>query len=152
MRTDGRTISSRGIAAIAALVLAVVGALGACGSMNGGSDGSRLVGDWTLTSYTNAGGPVPAASNPARVTFTADGKMSGTTGCNRFGGRYTTSGKDLKFEGTGMTAAACVDEAVMAQETAFTIAFSKRQTFSIKGDTLTIAATDGVTTLTFTRG
>lgn len=151
-RTSGRGIARPRLAAVAALVLALVVALGACGSSNGGSDGSTLVGDWTLTSYTNAGGTSAAASRPATATFTTDGKVTGTTGCNRFGGRYSTAGKDLKFEGTGMTAAACLDDAVTAQETAFTVAFSKQQTFSITGDRLTIAATDGVTSLTFARG
>lgn len=132
---------------VATLVLAACGSSGS----SGGADASRLSGTWTLTSYTNAGGTVPAVTPPATLTFGTDGTARGTTGCNRFGGPYETSGSTLKFAGMGMTTIGCLDDAVTKQETAFEVAFQKPLTFSIAGDKLTIAASDGVTKLTFTR-
>ena len=50
-----------------------------------------------------------------------------------------------------MTAKACTDPTVDAQETAFSVAFTKSQTYAVDGDTLTIGASDGSTSLVFTR-
>ena len=49
-----------------------------------------------------------------------------------------------------MTSKACTDEIPSMIETAFSVAFSKSQTWAVHGDQLTIAAADGSTSLLFT--
>lgn len=138
---------------MAVLIVLLTGLLAApvtaCGSNGSGAD--TPTGSWTLTSYTNSSGTVPAPDPAATISFTADGRLSGSTGCNTFGGSWSTAGPRLKFSSIGMTARGCVDPAVTTQETAFGIAFSKPQTWSVHGDELTIAAVDGSTSITFTR-
>lgn len=99
----------------------------------------------------NRAGRVDAAPRAAQMTFTPDGTVTGNTGCNDFGGRWSTSGTTLKFSSVGMTAKAC-DAATDAQETALGVAFSKPQTYAIDGDTMTIGAADGATSLILERG
>lgn len=61
-------------------------------------------------------------SVPAGVTITArfgaDGKVSGSAGCNEYGGAYIAEGSELAFSPLRVTRKACPGEA-MAQETRF---------------------------------
>lgn len=65
------------------------------------------------------GGTAIIAGHEPQLNFDADGRINGTTGCNRFFGSYTQTGSVLTFSGTGMTKMACMAEGVMEQETAF---------------------------------
>lgn len=67
---------------------------------------------------TMGGTPVVAGSEP-QINFEADGKINGTTGCNRFFGGYAQTGAELAFTGVGMTKMACMADGVMEQESAF---------------------------------
>lgn len=67
---------------------------------------------------TMGGVGVVAGSEP-QINFAEDGTINGTTGCNRFFGRYTQDGGALQISGTGMTRMACMADGVMEQETAF---------------------------------
>ncbi|MBK9698322.1 MAG: META domain-containing protein [Propionibacteriaceae bacterium] len=58
------------------------------------------------------------------VDFGGDLTVSGTTGCNRFTGGYTTSGSALAVGQVAMTMMACTGPGVMEQETAFTQALA----------------------------
>ena len=62
---------------------------------------------------------IVAGSEP-QITFTRDGQINGTTGCNRFFGGYAQPGGEVSFSGVGMTKMACLDDGIMAQEIAFT--------------------------------
>jgi heat shock protein HslJ len=59
-----------------------------------------------------------AAGGDITVQF-ADGQVSGSGGCNRFGGSYTQDGDRLKFGTLAATQMACIDDAVMQQEQQF---------------------------------
>lgn len=65
------------------------------------------------------GGTAVVAGSEPQINFEADGKINGTTGCNRFFGGYAQTGASLAFTGVGMTKMACMADGVMAQETAF---------------------------------
>jgi|GEM_PF-660460 len=70
------------------------------------------------------GGTGIVAGSEPRIDFDADGKISGTTGCNRFFGGYTQAGPAITFSGVGMTKMACMSDGVMEQETAFSAILS----------------------------
>ncbi|WOT05713.1 META domain-containing protein [Shewanella youngdeokensis] len=53
--------------------------------------------------------------SPAKLTFEAEGQLSGNNSCNNFFGRYALSGNSLQLQPAGYTRKACV-EALMAQE------------------------------------
>lgn len=74
---------------------------------------------WQLVSYRDAEGDmVPAwEERPATFQFQA-GRLTGTTGCNRFFNAYTLAGDRLTLEPGGSTLMACFPEAIAQQETA----------------------------------
>jgi len=72
--------------------------------------------EWQVETMGGVG--VVAGSEP-QINFAEDGAINGTTGCNRFFGRYAQDGGALQFSGTGMTRMACMADGVMEQETAF---------------------------------
>lgn len=65
------------------------------------------------------GGTTIVAGSEPQITFTEDGKITGTTGCNRFFGAYTQTGGAITFSGVGMTKMACLADGIMQQEIAF---------------------------------
>ena len=50
----------------------------------------------------------------ATLAFTSDGRINGSTGCNSFGGTYTSTGPALKLTLGAMTQMACADPAYAA--------------------------------------
>ena len=74
------------------------------------------VADWQLVTV----GGAPAVPGSEATMALAAGKVSGTTGCNRYSGSYTLSDPDgIQFGMLAMTQMACA-EPLMAQEQAFT--------------------------------
>jgi len=87
---------------------------------------------------------VVSGSEPA-INFTEDGRINGSTGCNRFFGAYTQDGAQLTFSGIGMTKMACSAEGVMAQEAAFASILSGEATASLdEAGKLTIMGAKGI--------
>jgi putative lipoprotein len=107
-----------------------------------------LVGSWTLTAYGPVDSPTPAVPDvDAIVTFSEDGSVAGTTGCNEFGGDYTVEGDQITFGQIVSTLILC-PELQMAQEEAMYQVLVETASFNIEGDTLTIIKND--TALVFT--
>lgn len=61
-------------------------------------------------------GVAPPATVEATLEFSADGAVTGSSGCNRFIGRYFSAGTDLSFSDLGSTKMTCKPE-VMTVET-----------------------------------
>jgi heat shock protein HslJ len=72
--------------------------------------------DWHVTKM---GSVAIVADKEPTIRFTKDGKIEGTTGCNRFFGSYVQDGAKVTFSGTGATKMACPQGGVMQQEAAF---------------------------------
>ncbi len=64
------------------------------------------------------------------LTFSEDGKLSGSTNCNRYFGEYLRQGDTLSFMPLGVTRMACA-EALMYQEQRFLNALQAAERFSI---------------------
>ena len=91
------------------------------------------------------GGTAIVAGSEPQITFTSNGQVNGTTGCNRFFGGYTQSGGDVTFSGVGMTKMACLNDGIMAQEIAFTNILSGKTKATIDGlGNLVIKGEDGI--------
>ena len=102
---------------------------------------------WKATSL--AGKHVPSASNrEAHLVFEADGRVSGSDGCNRVIGSYERKGDALKFGQVGGTLMACVE----AQETerAFRDVVKSTAKLSIAGDRLQLFDARGKPVAEFT--
>jgi heat shock protein HslJ len=126
-------------------VLAAALLLAACGA--GG--GQNLAGtSWRLV---EANGQLAPAGVEATITFKEGEQVSGSAGCNSYGGTYSVDGNNITFSEIISTLMACQDENVMALESTFLDALNAGGTFDVQGNTLTIDAANG-TTLNFTSG
>lgn len=98
--------------------------------------------EWTLDSL----GGVAALDRPeAQARFTLDPKkhgISGSTGCNRFSGRFELAGANLHLDPAGMTMMACAED-VMRREQAFLEALRATIGYRVKGESLELLEADG---------
>lgn len=114
--------------------------LGAC---SGGIPAS-LTGTWKLVSYGSRANPTPAAAEvDTSVIFNEDGTISGSMGCNDFGGDYKVAGDNVTFGPISSTLMMCADAAIGDQETVVLKTLTEMLTFVIDGDTLTLTSADG---------
>ena len=109
----------------------------ACSSPASQTGGGDLTGKvWALTQL--AGKP-PVAGTGISAQFGADGKVSGSAGCNRYTGTYTTSGNSITFSSPMATTMMMCDAPVMEQESAYLKALGEAKTYAVKDDQLTLA-------------
>jgi heat shock protein HslJ len=101
---------------------------------------------WTLTTVG------PAAAEPGGLlAFAAGGQMTGSTGCNTFGGTYKQDGSALQLTIGFQTAKACAPP-LDVQETAVTAALPKTASFTSDGTTLTLLDGSGQALLAYGPG
>lgn len=101
------------------------------------SGGSALAGhDWRLVELN--GQPVADSDRPAHIAFSeADHRISGSGGCNSFGGNYEEQpGNRIHFSQIIHTMMACVNG--MDTENAFMDVLNRTDNYSLNGDTLTL--------------
>ena len=95
---------------------------------------SPLVGTtWRLLSID--GRPVLAGVT-ITAEFTADDRVAGSAGCNRYFGTAAPKGDRLEVGGFGSTRMFCTQDGVMAEEQAFLSAFEKVTSYSISASEL----------------
>jgi len=113
-------------------------------------DQSRELQDvtWYLTSY---GRSEAIRGNNPTAFFAADGSsLTGNTGCNEASGTYQAEQDNkLSVSGLASTRAACVSDALTAQEQAFLELLPAASSYSVSGNQLQIVTTEG-RTLNFT--
>ncbi|HEY9888708.1 MAG TPA: META domain-containing protein [Candidatus Obscuribacterales bacterium] len=104
---------------------------------------------WQLVSYRAADGATVAAvgDNPAILTF-AQGRLTGTTGCNRFFSPYQRDGATLTLAAGGSTLMACVSAALAQQETALLTGLTQVASYAQVGQQLTLLDATGATLFT----
>ena len=77
---------------------------------------------WQVTGYNNGRQAVVSVLNGTELTmeFSADGRVAGSAGCNRYTGSFKQDGKSLSFGPAAATRRLCVEpEGVMEQEQQF---------------------------------
>jgi heat shock protein HslJ len=127
-------------------LLALALLLAACGGAS-----SALTGvTWKLVSYGPPGAEQDAVADvPTSLVFGDDGQVSGSMGCNSFGGEYKVEGNQITFGPLVSTLMAC-DEPIMNQESAVLKIFTGTVDYQVDGTTLTITGADG-SVATFTQ-
>lgn len=101
-------------------------------------EGTDLLGEWKLVSYGTTETQSPALADvEAGLTFNEDGTVTGTSGCNEFGGSYMVDGNDLEFNEIVSTLKLC-DTPIMEQEEAVSQMLSDASAYSIEGNMLSI--------------
>lgn len=109
---------------------------------------------WQVTGYNNGKAAVVGVLEGTRVTtaFAADGKVSGSAGCNNYMGTYAQSGPSLKFGPTATTRKTCArPEGVMDQEQRFLKSLESVATGRQEGDRLELRTADGALAVSLAR-
>jgi heat shock protein HslJ len=112
----------------------------------------ELVGsEWRLVSYNNGRGAVVSVlpEPPASATFTAEGQIHGSAGCNTYRGSYTVSEETLSIGPLATTRMACAPP-VMAQEQAFLQALESATQYCFEADRLVLRNAAGAMQAIFT--
>ena len=115
---------------------------------------SSLIGTWQLTSFLGTNGQTvgAVAGSVPLVTFSRDGSVTGTAGCNHFTANYTVSGNQLSIGPTVSTLMACPAPAgVMDQEQRIFELFPLTAGYTITGSTLALLDRSGNRIMTFDR-
>jgi heat shock protein HslJ len=115
-------------------------ALSAC-SLNQNNKGGDLTGQtWLLSELS--GKPVISGSI-ITAQFSSEGKLSGTAGCNRYMGSYSTSGNKLTISAPLASTLMMCEADLMTQETEYLNALGEAKSYSVSGDQLTLFGTGG---------
>lgn len=113
-------------------LLAAVSALCACGpgSKAGGGSDALAANSWRAVEV--AGKPVPA-NLEVTLSF-AEGRVSGNSGCNNYGGDATATGESLRVSAIMSTKMACLEPGVMETEMAYLQALQGAERWAVGGD------------------
>jgi heat shock protein HslJ len=110
-----------------------------------------LVGPWTLTSLLNGDAVSSAiAGTELTATFTDDGKLTGSAGCNTYTATYRADAGAITIAEPAATRMLC-DTAVMEQETAYFEALGLTTAYRVEGSRLSLLTATGTFTATFER-
>jgi heat shock protein HslJ len=108
---------------------------------------------WSVMNINNGRQAVVGMVSGSTVTMAFDtaGRVSGTTGCNRYTAAYRAEGDTLRFSSVAATRMACADPAVDEQEQAFLRALESVATLSFEGDSLVLRQKDGAMAIVLER-
>ncbi len=101
--------------------------------------------DWALVTLGN---DAAAAESTLTLSFSADGRVSGDSGCNRFMGSYEVNGPRLTLSQLASTRRACLSDALNQQEQTYLRALESVVRYQASGGQL-ILTTDADLALTF---
>ena len=82
------------------------------------------------------------------ANFGADGKLTGSAGCNNYTAGYQTDGNKIAIGPAATTLMAC-EQAVMDQETQYLAALATAATYRIDGNRMELRTADGAMAATF---
>ncbi len=96
-----------------------------------------LQGNWRLANMTEPPFPTPMLPTGELTAEFSNGRISGSGGCNRFNGSYTTKGTQLKIGPLASTFKAC-EPPIMQQESRFFAGLQAAQRYEVNKDGLQI--------------
>jgi len=140
-------MSLRRLNASAAAVLGAAALLALAAAGADAAGGTQLTGKvWRLTSL---GGNKPLAGTSITLELGADGKMSGSSGCNSYGGTYTAGRHTFKVAPTLVSTQMACAAPVMTQETAYVHALLAARAYTVRGGALALRSAGGRQLLSF---
>lgn len=106
--------------------------------------------EWRLVSFGAAGAEVSVISGTTvTLKFGEDGRASGSTGCNSYGGTYQVRGDNISFGRLISTKRACLDQNANQQEQRFLSGLEAANRFRLSSNRLTILSDRGRNALNF---
>lgn len=106
---------------------------------------------WDLIAYNNGTGGFQSAviDVPVTADFAEDGTLSGSSGCNNYGGTWQTDDTSIEITLGPSTLMACADEEAMTQETRYVNLLSIAETYRVGARMLEMFDTDGTRILQY---
>lgn len=104
--------------------------------------------DWRLSDHLGPGGLVPVAEEVIATATFIEGRVAGTTGCNRFSGTYRVDGRSLSLGALAMTRMACMPPRD-AVERAMASALEATAGYAVNEDALELTDAEGNIVLRF---
>jgi heat shock protein HslJ len=106
---------------------------------------------WSLRSYAGPGGTAIPVVNDTSVTarFTADGRLTGSGGCNQYSARYLVKDTLMVISATATTKMHCPGDGVMNQESRYYSLLEDAAALRIHDRVLTVYNTAGEPLLVF---
>jgi heat shock protein HslJ len=113
---------------------------------------ATVTGDWEVNAFLRGNGfSTPVAGTTLTATFTEDGKLAGSAGCNRYTGTYTADAGTITITPPASTKKLCTEpEDVMAQEAAYLAVLPTATGYQLSGKTLDLLRADGTRVVSFT--
>jgi len=121
------------------LPIAAIAILGLTACTSAEADITLTSQPWLLTELISQ---APLPDTVITANFSANGELSGTSGCNNYSGPYTVDGQDIHMGPFASTMMMC-PEPVMAQETLYMQTMENTASFTIQGGTLTFNGPGG---------
>ena len=100
---------------------------------------------WKVTDVNNGKQAVVSVLQGSSLTlsFSRDGTVSGSAGCNQFSGKFNADGEKVIFQPLASTRKACTPAGLMEQETAFLRALQSSATVRMEADRLELRDGNG---------
>jgi heat shock protein HslJ len=101
---------------------------------------------WQVTGYNNGRQAVVSllAGSDLTLAFSADGRLSGSAGCNRYHATYSSSAQDIRIGPAGATRRTCGEPpGIMEQEARFLDALASAALWRLDGDRLELRTAGG---------
>lgn len=109
-----------------------------------GTEGNPLANtDWRLVALGNAGAPAELVGGDATAQFTTATDMTGWTGCNSYGARYSLGESELRLDELAWTEAGCPSQALFRQEQRMQDLLATVERFEVSGQQLTLHSEGG---------
>ena len=121
------------------LLVGFVFLLAACGGQENPLAGT----DWRLVALGDAGAPADVAGGDPTARFTTESDMTGWTGCNSYGARYSIQGEELRFDDLRWTERGCPSDALLQQEQRIQDSLAGVERFEFSGERLTLHSQGG---------
>ena len=139
--------------AMGALVLATAAcsATGSSSSAAGGTGGTIDGITWRLSSFSSAGTSTNVPAELAVDALFDTGKVTGTSGCNRYNGPAVVTGSAIKIGPLASTQMACVGPAADVEK-AYLANLANAASFTATADKLTIYDAAGASILVYAAG
>lgn len=109
---------------------------------------------WSVTGYNNGKQAVTSVMNGTTLTmtFSADGKVNGSSGCNTYSGTYAAQGGTLTFGPAATTRRACTrPERIMEQEQQFLKTLGTIATAHFEGERMELRTASGSLAISLAR-
>ena len=132
---------------------ALLVALGMAGCSDNQAPSQSIIGAWRLQSFGTVGHETNVLSTTSiMIEFNSDGSVSGNGGVNSYGGSYTAgAGGSFSVGQLVMTEMASIDPSVNEQESAYMLALTGANRWSVDSGNLVLWYDYGNSRMTYVR-